>query len=56
MTVDQIMDKAPRAEYTAQDPTLAVIRSLADKNSDGYEWDDGKSLPHAGQGSSFCCI
>ena len=59
VTVDQIMDKAPRAkiqEYTAQDPTLAVIRSLADTDSDRYEWDNVKSLPHAGEGSGFCSI
>ena len=49
VTVDQIMDKAPRAkirEYTAQDPTLAFIRSLADKDSEGYEWNDGIIFRH----------
>ena len=53
------MDKTPRAKikvYTARDPTVAVIRSLADKDSDNYEWDNGKSLPHAVEGSGFCAI
>ena len=43
------MDKAPRAkirEYTAQDPTLAVIRSLAGKDSEGYEGNDGIIFRH----------
>ena len=39
LTVEQITKSNPRAkprEYTAQDPSLATVRRLADTESEGY--------------------
>ena len=44
VTVASIVSNTPRvqlAEFTLADPTLARARALADKKSEGYEWEEG---------------
>ena len=44
ITVEQITESNHRAklrEYTAQDPSLATVRRLADTESEGYQWEEG---------------
>ena len=46
LTVEQITESNPRVEYTAQDPSLATVRCLADMESEGYQWEEGLVFRH----------
>ena len=44
MTVESIVMNTSRvslSEFTSIDPTLATARALADKSSEGYQWEEG---------------
>ena len=49
VTVDTIMTNAPRdklAKCTVSDPSLAIIRTLADKETECYVWKEGLVFRH----------